>query len=252
MNESVSNPTSFLGSLEQVFFFEMDQQTSACLFGSSLTDDWISGRSDLDLFVVVPEEKIELFGEKIRMWQSKPEHPTLDGYVLYSSGNVAMVREFYKFENAFRLTEKFIPLIDSWNIRNRSRHLFGKDMNTFVREISQEELKDWAFKYIEGHWIPLLNDLILRGSPEAKIPLSALIFIASGVARMLMLTKGNICSSKREALQWLADEYIETREIINLLKEDFQKADTVANTFTASQSRILGNNLLKILCEIKL
>src|SRR5579863_5670498 len=167
----------------------MDQQTSVCLYGSATTDDWVTGRSDLDLFAFIPEEKIELFGEKIKIWKSKPGNPILDGFVLYRSGNVQMVREFHKFEKATRLTANFIPMIDLWKVKNQSVRLFGQDMKTFVREISPEELKDWAIKDIENHWIPHLNVVVSGGdaSPERKIPLSTLISMASGVAQMLML-----------------------------------------------------------------
>lgn len=79
MNESMPNPPSFLKSIEKLFYTDMDQQTSSCLFGSSLTDDWIAGRSDLDLFVVVPEAKIGLLGEKIKEWHQDPSRPLLDG-----------------------------------------------------------------------------------------------------------------------------------------------------------------------------
>lgn len=250
MNKSKLGPTSFLSSLEKLLYLEMEQQTSACLFGSSLTDDWVAGRSDLDLFVIVPETKIELFGEKIKEWHSDPARPLLDGFVLYPSAYGTMVREFHKFENA-KFLGNFIALIDLWNVKNRSKHLFGEDVTKFVQEISQEDLKIWAFKDIEKYWIPLLNEIISRGSPEAKIPLSTHIWLASGVARILMLTKGNICSSKRMALQWLADEYIEIRETIYSLKEDFEKPDNLANTLTTDQAFMLGRYYLRILREAK-
>ncbi len=147
----------FLNSIKELFHTEMDRQTSACLYGSAATDNWVAARSDLDLFALVPEEKIELFGEKIKIWKSIPTNPGLDGFVLYSSGNVPMVREFKKFEKAIRLTANFIPFIDLWNVKNQSVHLFGQDMKTFVREINREELKDWAIKDIENHWIPIMS-----------------------------------------------------------------------------------------------
>lgn len=250
MIESKSTPASFFSSLEKLLYFEMDQQTSACLFGSSLTEDWVAGRSDLDLFVIVPEAKLELLGDKIKEWHSNPAHPLLDGFVLYASAYGTMVREFHKFENARHLGN-FIQLIDLWNVKNRSKHLFGQDVTKFVQEISLEDLRNWAFKDIENYWIPLLSDLISRGSPEAKIPLSALIFMASGVARMLMLTQGNICASKREALQWLANEYVEIRESINLLIEEFEKPDSIAKSSTATHAFMLGRFYLNLLHEAK-
>lgn len=248
MNESKMNsPLSFLESLEKLFYTDMDQQTSACIFGSSLTDDWVVGRSDLDLFIIVPETKLELVGEKIKVWHSNPINPLLDGFVLYSSAYGIMVRELHKFEKARKLGN-FIPLIDLWNVKNRSKHLFGEDVTRFVQEISQEDLKVWALNDIEKYWIPLFSDLISRSdiSSEAKIPQSMLIWTASGVARMLMLTKGNICSSKREALKWLADQNIAIREIINKLSLEFEKPDDIADTFTTDQTVTLGKYYLQL------
>ncbi len=248
-----NNLSPFLNTIKELFHTEMDQQTSACLYGSATTDDWVVARSDLDLFAHVPEERIDLFGEKIKIWKSKPVNPILDGFVLYSSGNVPMVREFHKFEKATRLTPNFIPLIDLWKVKNQSVHLFGQDMKTFVREISREELKDWAIKDIENHWIPHLSAIVSGGdtSSERKIPLSTLISMASGVAQMLMLARRNICSSKRVLLQWLSEEHIEIRESINLFREDFEKSDDLAITLSARQAGTLVMFCLDLLREVK-
>lgn len=248
-----NNLLPFLNSIKELFYTELDQQISACLYGSAATDNWVAARSDLDLLALVPEEKIELFGEKIKIWKSKPANPILDGFVLYSSSNVSMVREFHKFDKAIRLTGKFIPLIDLWNVKNQSIHLFGQDMKTFVREISREELKSWAIIDIENYWIPHLSTIISDGdtSSEIKIPLSALIIMTSGVARILMLARGNICSSKRESLQWLAEEHIEIRESINLFREDFEKSDDLAITLSRRQAGTLVRFYLGLLREVK-
>lgn len=243
----------FLNSIKELFHTEMDQQTSACLYGSATTDDWVAGRSDIDLFAHVPEEKIELFGEKIKIWKSKPANPILDGFVLYRSGIIQMVREFHNFEKATRLTPNFIPWIDLWKVKNQSVHLFGQDVKAYVQEISQEDLKDWAIKDIEKHWIPHLS-AVVSGSfatSERKIPLSTLISMACGVAQMLMLARGIICCSKRELLQWLADEHIEIREMINLFRKDFEKSDDLAITLSVMQATTLGRFYLGLLREVK-
>ena len=242
----------FLNRIKDLFYTEMDQQTSACLYGSAATANWVAARSDLDLLALVPEEKIELFGEKIKIWKSMPTNPILDGFVLYSLGNIPMVREFKKFEKATRLTPNFIPLIDLWNVKNQSVHLFGQDMKTFVREINRDELKDWAIKDIENHWIPVLSYgvSLCDTSSEIKVPLSTLIITASGVARAIMLARGNICNSKRESLQWLADEDIEIKEMINLLREDFEKKDDLAVKFTLRQTAFLGRSYLRLLQDV--
>lgn len=243
---------NFLSSLKEFFYIELDQQTSACLYGSATTKDWVATRSDLDLFAFVPEEKIELFGKKIKIWSSNPAHPILDGFVLYQSGNISMVREFHKFENAFRL-DKFIPLIDLWNIKNRSKHLFGQDMKKFVREIGKDELRNWSFEHIAKYWIPNVSDGVSRGdtSEDYKVPLSNLVWTASGIARMLMLTRGTVCSSKLEALQWLGEEYPEIRDTIKVLQEEFWKPDESAIKFTGKQTNALGGFYLQLLNNVQ-
>jgi hypothetical protein len=53
---------------------------------------------------------------------------------------------------------------------------------------------------------------------------------------MLMLSRGIICDSKRDAMLWLAEEHSEIKELIGLLLEDYSKpADTVP-AITAEQS----------------
>lgn len=250
-DELVDGQLPFLNSLKELFHVQIDQQTSACLYGSATTGEWIPSRSDLDLFLIVPEEKLALVGQKIEIWQARPDAPKLDGFVLYSSDHLTMAREFHQFDKAVRLTESFIPLIDLWNIKNRSTHLFGKDVKTFVREIDLEELRAWALKDIQGHWIPLIDDLVSRAniSSEATVPLSSLIWMASAVARMLMLTRGNVCSSKREALRSLASEHIELTEIINVLRAEFDQPDDMARTFSTEQTVKLGKIYLRLLRE---
>ena len=75
--------------------------------------------------------------------------------------------------------------------------------------------------------------------------------MASGVAQMLMLARGNICSSKRELLKWLSDEHIEIREMINLFREDFEKSDDLAITLSARQASTLGRFYLGLLRKVK-
>src|SRR5258708_25736130 len=150
----------------------MEHQTSGCLFGSAATDDWVPARSDLDLLVLIPEEKIELFGRKITEWQSNPTNPVVDGYVLFSSENIPMVKPFHEFDKP-ALPTTSIWLMDLWNIKNRSKHLFGQDLKPYIREVGQEELQDWAIKNIKEHLIPHIS-LLLSGSklsPEARMSL---------------------------------------------------------------------------------
>lgn len=252
MNKSKFNITSIRYSLEKLFYTDIDQQTSACLFGSSITDDWVPGRSDLDLFVIVPETKLEIFGESIKKWHSNSAYPTLDGFILFSSSYGTMVKEFHRFDKS-RPLGNFISPIDLWNIKNRSKYLFGQDVTNFIQDTSIDDLKNWALKDIRNHLIPHLSYITANSnlSPGDKLPLSALIQIASSVARMLMLTRGTICSSKRDALLWLSNEYIETKEIVNLLIIDFNKTDERANAFTPQQVFKFIGTSLQLLSTVK-
>ncbi len=216
-----------------------------------MTESWVQGRSDLDLFVVLPADQVQLFWEKINLWKSNPANPILDGFILYQTNRGLMVREFHKFENAHRFTEKFITLIDLWNIKNQSKHLFGHDVASFVRDIDIDELRLWSFKYIEEFWVPLLKNLNSRGNPSIQIPSSSLIWMASGIARILMLTNGVICKSKLEALKWLASEYSEVRDTITELIKDFDKSDLDAFQLTGKQAMALGLLYLRILRDAK-
>lgn len=231
----------------------MGLQTSGCLYGSASTDNWVPGRSDLDLILIIPEESIGLLEQKIKKWESDPSHPIIDGYVLYSSAGTMMAKEFYKFERPARLANTYIPLIDLWNIKNKSKHLFGQDFRPFIPEISQQELKDWALKDIKEHWIPMIDNLVSHStiSKETPIPHSTLIWLASGVARIVMLRSGNICSSKLAALQWLSSECNEIKNPINQLIKDFDKPDNAVNTLSTREALALNVFYLHLLNEIQ-
>jgi hypothetical protein len=246
-----NNLSAYLEKIHQLFYVEMERKTSGCLFGSAATDDWVPARSDLDLLVLMPEEKIELLGRKLTEWKLIPKNPLLDGYALFSRGNIPMVKRFWDYDKA-ALPTTSIWLMDLWSIKNRSKNLFGQDLKPFIREISQEELQAWAIQNIKNHLIPHIK-LLLSGStlsPETKMPVTPLILIGSEVARVLTLVKGNICSSKREALRWLADGNPEIREMVNQIREDYEKPDEVAIRFTASQAFTLLEFYLRLLREV--
>ncbi len=65
-----------------------------------------------------------------------------------------------------------------------------------------------------------------------------------------MLVKGNICNSKRGALRWLSDENPEIKEMIDKIREDYEKPDEVAIRITASQSFTLLKYYLRLLREV--
>jgi hypothetical protein len=249
----VNNLSPFLKTINQLFHIEMGFQTSGCLFGSALTDNWVAARSDLDLLVLIPEEEIELFGKKIKEWQSIPANPLLDGFAIFLSGNVLMAKRLEEFDKTAQRFDESIWLIDVWNIKNQSKYLFGIDLKTILPEISIRELQIWAIKNIESFWIPNISKGLshLDESSEYKIPLSSLVWTASGVARILMLARGDICSSKREALRWLALERPEIRETINLFREEYDKPDDIAMTLSTKQAFTLGRVYLHLLQEAK-
>lgn len=243
--------TPHMTSLKQLFYLEMENLTSACLFGSAATSNWIPGRSDLDLFVLVPAQRLDQFGEKLSAWKSNSENPLLDGFVIFSSAGVPMVKRIDEYEKPARTVEKSIGLIDLWNIKYRSRHLFGDELNKYVREISIHELQIWAQKDIRDFWIPTFQDLVSRTtfSDDAKVPLSKLIWTASAVARIAMLTEGRVCDSKLEALQWLLQNEKEIRDPMQRLIADFEKPDLTGVSFDTGQTFALGRTYLRLLRE---
>ena len=81
-------------------------------------------------------------------------------------------------------------------------------------------MKAWA--------LATLKDLLLSNPEgnvqETKVP-SELMWSVSWAARMLMLSRGYICESKQEALQWLANEYAEIRSLVTILIDGYVKPD---------------------------
>jgi hypothetical protein len=192
----------------------------------------------LDLIVLVPGEKLDLLGQKIRewAWRSTPKYPILDGYALSISRSGRVVKRLDEFVRVGYPSDATIDLVDKWNIKNRSKHLFGNDsIPTLFPDISHSQLGAWAFETLKP---------MLAGNPEGNVPeldvvLSKLIWSVSWSARMLMLLRGHVCESKREALQWLASEYVEIRNLVGLLLDDYSKSDEAALSITSEQSVIL-------------
>ena len=154
-----------------------------CLYGSAATGNWVPGRSDLDLIILVPEEKLELLGQKIRewAWASTPKYPILDGYALSVSRSGRLVKRLDEFVKVTYPSDATIDLVDQWIIKNRSKHLFGNDsISTLFPDISHSQLRAWAFERLK---------YMLAGNPEGIVPepkvvLSKLIWSVSWSARM--------------------------------------------------------------------
>ncbi len=232
----LSSSPPYADKLDEFFYKGLGRQTSACLYGSAVTGNWVPGRSDLDLVILVPEEKLELLGQKIRewAWASTPKYPILDGYALSRGG--LLVKRLDAFVKVTYPSDATINLVDQWIIKNRSTHLFGNDsISTLFPDISHSQLRAWAFGELEYMSASNPEGIV----PEPKVVLSSLIWSVSWSARMLMLLRGNVCESKREALQWLASEYVEIRKLVCLLLDDYSKSDEVALSITSEQSAIL-------------
>jgi hypothetical protein len=225
----------FEEELKTLFCDQMDRQTSAYLYGSAATGNWVPTRSDLDLLILVPEEKLGLLGEKIKLWRANNGHTILDGFALFSSYNVPMAKRLEEFHLPARPAAGEIQIIDLWNIKHRSKHLFGDDFVKGFPDISLKQLSEWARRELRNAFGPSHN----RDIPRVDVVLSKLIWSVSWSARMLMLARGRMCDSKREALTWLAHEYAEIREPVGLLLDDYSKSDEEPISITANRSMAL-------------
>lgn len=206
-----------------------------CLYGSAATGNWVAGRSDLDLVILVPDEMLDLLGQKIRewAWASTPKYPILDGYALSVSKGGRSVMRLDEFVRVSYPSNVEIDLIDQWIIKNRSKHLFGSDcISSLFPDISHGQLRVWAFETLEN----MLASNPEGNVPEPKVVLSKLIWSVSWAARMLMLLRGDVCESKREALQWLSNEYGEIRNLVCLLLDSYSMSDEGALAMTSEQS----------------
>lgn len=226
-----------LERLKDLLCDQMDQQTSAWLYGSATTGSWAPGRSDLDLIVLIPEEKLDLFGQKVRSWDRVPTNPILDGYAVYLSGRSLKAIHLEQLAKFRHPSPTFIGLVDQWYIKNRSKHLFGSgSLNTYFPDVTLDQLRAWALRE--------LKNLSEKGNARSCIPkLSSLIWSVSWTARLLMLSRGDVCESKLEALQWLANENNEGDDISNLiglLLENFHKSDDASVAITSEQDLLLS------------
>lgn len=222
----------FQEELKTLFYDQLDQQTSAYLYGSAATGNWVPTRSDLDLLIVVPEDKLGLLGEKIKVWRANHGHPILDGFVLFSSYNVSMAKRLEEFHLPARPAGDEIQIIDLWNIKNQSKHLFGDDFVKGFPDISLKQLSEWARRELRNAFGPSHGGDI----PKIDVVLSKLIWSVTWSVRMLMLARGMMCDSKQEALQWLAQEHPEIRELVGLLLDDYAKSDTEPISISSDQS----------------
>ena len=223
----------YADKLKEYFYEGMGRETSVYLFGSAATGNWVPGRSDLDLVVLVPKEKLFLLGQKVRDWTLASENPILDGYADCSSSNGFSATRLDAFVRVNLPSDTRIDLVDQWSIKYRSKHLFGDDALTGIfPEISHSQLRAWALETLGYMKASNPGGFV----PEPQLVLSKLIWTVSWAARMLMLVKGETCDSKREALQWLANEHVDVRSLVSLLLEDYSKSDEAPLSITSEQS----------------
>ena len=232
-----------LERLNEIFFFGMGQRTSGYLFGSASTGHWVPSRSDLDVLILVQEEDLGLLEMRIKDWKSVGGRPILDGFAVFQSGHLVMSKRLEEFSLPAFPVIKDISLIELWIIKNRSRHLFGTEFVSHFPEIEISSLRDWANAEIKRMFGALRSSDI----PKLEEGLSGLIWSVSLSARLVMLCRGSVCESKIEALQWLADEYHEIRDILNLLIADYSKSDQQKALITSEQSLILRKFCLEIM-----
>ena len=227
-----------INKLKEYFYESFDGQTSVYLFGSAATGNWVAGRSDLDLIVIMNDDKMYSLGSKVRdwTWSSDPVYPVLDGFLISSKNNSYSFTRLDSFLKVNFPSDTCIDIMDQWMIKNRSIHLFGSDVvGKFFPEIGINQLSLWAKEN--------LRDMI-KSNPDGllskhDVVLSKEIWTISWFSRMLLLSKGEVCESKREALLWFANEFSEVKEIVTLLLDDYFKSDADPAKITADQSLML-------------
>ena len=237
-------PVHIVEKIKECFFEGMDRQTSVYLFGSAATCNWVAGRSDVDLVVVAPKVKIDEIANQVRLWNQAPSHPKLDGYALSCVGRSCEAIHLERFEYVnFPLgmsIESGIELIDQWNIKYRSKLLFGEASIAvfFPNNITHEELNIWALGRLKQ--ISFSNESVTK----------EFHWIVSWFARMLMLYKEGVCGSKQEALQWLGSRYSEVRDLVDFLLENYPKPGWSDALITIEQVKEWRGFCQKVLLEI--
>lgn len=222
----------FEEELKTLFWAQMGQQTSGYLYGSAATGNWVPARSDLDLLILVSESQLGQLEEKIRIWRGSHRETILDGFVLFSANNILMAKRLEEFHLPAQPLVGEIQLVDWWNIKNRSRHLFGIDFVKGLPDISLKQLSEWARRELRTTLGPSLGGEVLK----VDVVRSKLIWSVSWSARMVMLARGLICDSKQDALKWLARENPEIRDLVGLLLDGYSKSDAEPISITSDQS----------------
>lgn len=237
-----------LNKVKKTFFDDLDQRSSVHIYGSAATGNWIEGRSDLDLIILLPKEMQVALSHKVREWGwESPLNPILDGYAFITSGDNLSILRLDELARVAFPNEAQIDLVDQWMIKNRSRLLFGEgSVDKLIRDISITELSNWAKKSLSSMSRSNPQGIV----PENEIILSKLIWSVSWTARMLMLSKGLICESKRDALEWLAIEHNEISASVRLLLKDFYNGDDTAISINKQQDVELRKYCLGLLGSV--
>lgn len=237
---------SLLKAVDDSFYTGLGKHTSIFLFGSAATGNWIEGRSDLDLVILLPTERQSDLGIKIRewFWKADPANPIVDGYAILSPGGRKSILRLDELAKVAFPNETRIDLVDQWMIKNRSKKLFGEgDVDNLFPNISINELQAWAIDSLKK----MFSGKSVNSIPDVEIVFSKLIWSTSWAARMLMLSNGIVCESKRESLIWLANEYSEINEHVELLLKDFYNSDEQPVSISPEKNIELRNFCFELL-----
>lgn len=236
-----SNMMPFSDKIDEYFFTGLNKESSICVYGSAVNGNWVSGRSDIDLIILIPQEKVGLLASQVREWSSNPDLPLLDGYSVYQTGRTLNFTNLDAYLRVNYPPAAKMELMDEWVVKNNSVQMFGKtQIKDLFPQINMNQLKAWG--------IDQINKLSKDQVPEGRVTLPELIWAVSWSARMMMLINGIVCESKKEALTMLGGEYPEIRELINVLLDNYDsKSKGEFNEITPEQSLFLRKFCLDLM-----
>jgi predicted nucleotidyltransferase len=213
----------FEEELQRYFNESLGRRSSVLLFGSAATGHFVSGRSDLDLAITIKCEQLGLLGDALRAWDAaEPRLPIIGGYAVVDHGGYIETFNLELFLKTYFPRNSPIEVVDRWLIRNRFLNLWGDNFaSNLIEETTIEDLKGYALRHIQD----FAQQGIHANVPAAGLKLSDLIWSASWTARMLMLVEGEVCESKRAALEWLAKEEPAVGEQVGVLLKYFDTPD---------------------------
>jgi predicted nucleotidyltransferase len=254
VNSNDTHLTFALEKAREIFYDEMNHETTAYLYGSAATGDWTAARSDLDLLVFLKQDQVPLFEEHLRKWKTL-KLPFLDGFVCVVDTQDLGTFLFEDLWNGRRnLAEpivKQIPIPDLWNVRFRSKKLFGSDKRKEVLpRVRREHLKLWATLERDRYWIPEIRRGISKldfADSDTLVSLTPAIWAASGVMRIMNLVSGGEPISKLKALELFIELMPESESQIQFLIDSFEFDDRERKILTVRQALEISKLCLELL-----